>query len=57
MYRPAEVGDFSGRGNEQNRWRVVNAYLLGEDMATVGPTSLTGPMLTAPPDELEPDDT
>lgn len=55
--RFTSIGDFSGRGNEQNRWRVVHAYLSGGDMREVGPTSQTGPMLTSPPDDLEPDDT
>ena len=40
----ADFGDLAGRGNGNNRWRVVHAYLNGVDMATVGPAAPTGPM-------------
>jgi hypothetical protein len=32
----------------ENRWRLVNAHLNGQDIATIGPDSPTGPMLVDP---------
>jgi hypothetical protein len=37
-----------GKGKDENRWRVINAYLNGVEMSTVGPNSPTGPMLIEP---------
>ncbi len=45
------VKDFTGKGKEANRWRIVNGYLNGAPLASVGPDSPTGPLLTAPPDD------
>lgn len=35
----------TGRGGVLNRWRIVNGYLNGVDMADIGPDSPTGPTL------------
>lgn len=35
----------TGAGNAANCWRIVHGYLEGVDMADIGPTSPTGPLL------------
>lgn len=47
------VQDFTGRGNEENRWRVVHAYLTQQPLAAVGPDSPVGPMLVPLPEDDE----
>lgn len=42
-----------GKGNNANRWRIVNGYLAGAPMISVGPDSETGKMLDADDDEAE----
>jgi hypothetical protein len=42
------IKDITGKGKDENRWRIVHAYLRGVDMTDVGPDSETGPMLVAP---------
>lgn len=37
------IGEITGRGHADNRWRIVNAYLNGVPMEEVGPESQTGP--------------
>jgi hypothetical protein len=39
-----DIKQIVGKGNYENRWRVVNAYLEGVPMSDVGPESPTGPM-------------
>lgn len=39
------VRAITGRGAVLNRWRIVNGYLNGVDMADIGPESPTGPTL------------
>lgn len=41
----ASIGEITGRGGVENRWRIVHGYLQGQPMNTIGPTSDTGPML------------
>ena len=48
-----DIRDFSGKGKEANRWRVVHGYLAGEDLSKLGPTSPIGPMLPQDEDETE----
>jgi len=38
------IGDITGKGKHDNRWRIVNAYLSGTPMSQVGPESALGPM-------------
>lgn len=40
-----DVAEINGRGREDNRWRIVNAYLAGTDLSEVGETSEVGPRL------------
>jgi len=47
---PNGIKDITGKGKDENRWRIVHAYLRGVDMKEVGPESETGPMLIAPDD-------
>jgi len=44
------IKDITGKGKDENRWRVVNAYLTGVPMTDVGPESPTGQMLIVPPE-------
>ena len=39
------IKSITGKGNAENRWRLVNAYLSGTPMTDVGPRSDTGPMI------------
>lgn len=48
------IKDITGKGNDQNKWRIVNGYLKGVPMDQIGPDSDTGPMLG--PDEPNTDD-
>ena len=34
-----------GKGNHENRWRVINGYVEGTPMGKIGPESPLGPML------------
>lgn len=44
---PGGIKDITGRGKDENRWRVINAYLDDVPMREVGPNSPTGPTRTA----------
>jgi hypothetical protein len=44
--RFAGVNEINGRGYEDNRWRIVNAYIRGDDLAAIGPDSEIGPRLS-----------
>jgi hypothetical protein len=37
--------DMVGKGNNENRWRIVNGYMEGTPMNEIGPSSPVGPML------------
>jgi len=39
------VGQITGKGRSENRWRVVNGYLAGKKMKDIGPDSDVGPIL------------
>lgn len=39
------IKDITGAGNESNRWRIVNGYLAGADIESIGPESPIGSML------------
>ena len=41
----SSLKDIVGRGNNENRWRVINGHLQGNAMANIGPDSEVGPML------------
>jgi hypothetical protein len=51
--RFASFKEIVGKGNNENRWRIVNGYLSGADMAQIGPTSAVGPMLEFTPDDSD----
>jgi hypothetical protein len=42
-----------GKGNTDNRWRVINGYISGVPMSMIGPESDTGPKLDTAMDEDE----
>jgi hypothetical protein len=55
--RFAAYKEIVGKGNHENRWRIVNGYTQGVAMDQIGPTSDVGPMLTDEiPDEPESDE-
>lgn len=39
-----KIGDITGKGNSENRWRIVHAHENGQAMNTVSAASDTGPM-------------
>jgi restriction endonuclease BglII len=45
----SKIGDITGQGKTENRWRIVNGYLNGRPMSSIGANSPTGPM---PPKKL-----
>jgi hypothetical protein len=48
------VKDITGKGKHENRWRIVNGFIDGVPMNSIGPTSPTGPMFdTSAEDEEE----
>ncbi|TDQ82019.1 restriction endonuclease BglII [Dongia mobilis] len=49
----ASLKDIVGKGNTENRWRIINGYLAGVPMKDIGPHSPTGPMLETAPEEEE----
>jgi len=49
--RFASVADITGRGNTQNRWRIVNSLLNGSPVGDIGPDSEVGPYLESSVDD------
>lgn len=47
----SSLKDIVGKGNASNRWRIINGYMSGIDMAAIGPDSETGRMLEEAEDE------
>lgn len=45
------IGKITGRGNAENRWRIVHGFLSGVPMQQIGPSSPTGPMFEEIEDE------
>jgi hypothetical protein len=45
------LGEITGKGNSDNRWRIVNGFLSGVPMEQIGPESPTGPMFQIPEEE------
>jgi hypothetical protein len=41
------VRDITGKGNELNRWRIVNGFLNGSLMSAIGPGSGIGPVINS----------
>lgn len=39
------IKEIVGKGYVENRWRIVNGYVGGTDMTTIGPDSEIGPMV------------
>ncbi|HEY0281412.1 MAG TPA: BglII/BstYI family type II restriction endonuclease [Rhizomicrobium sp.] len=52
----ASLKEIVGKGNSENRWRIINGYVSGADMASIGPESDTGPMLLDEIDEADTED-
>jgi hypothetical protein len=50
-----KVQEFTTKGKEENRWRVVHGYLTGQPMASIGPDSPAGRVLEPEDDETEPE--
>jgi hypothetical protein len=50
----AGIRDITGKGNELNRWRIVNGFLAGTSIHDVGPASPTGTTIT--PQQMAEDD-
>lgn len=48
---PGGIRDITGKGNFENRWRIVHAYLSDLSMESVGPDSPTGSMRIPPEEE------
>lgn len=42
-----KISEITGKGRSDNRWRIVNGYLGGQPMASIGPDSDTGPTVGA----------
>lgn len=40
------IKEITGKGNSENRWRIVNGYLQGVPMSEISPNSPVGPCLT-----------
>lgn len=51
----ASIKDITGKGNNANKWRIVNGYIDGIPMQEIGPESEIGVQLAPPPDEEEED--
>jgi hypothetical protein len=47
------IGEITGKGKSENRWRIVNGFMLGTPMEQIGPTSATGPMCEDIKDDAE----
>ena len=45
--------DIVGKGNNENRWRVVNGLMRDAKMSEIGPDSDVGPMLVLPEEEAD----
>jgi hypothetical protein len=47
-----KVSQITGKGKEENRWRVVNGYLDSRDLRGIGPRAPTGPMPSPGPNSM-----
>jgi len=52
----ANIREITGRGNADNRWRIVHGYLSGTPMNQIGPGSPTGPRLAEDTTATDADD-
>jgi hypothetical protein len=48
--------DVVGKGKTENRWRIINGFVTGADISSIGPESETGPMLVDESDVVADDD-
>jgi hypothetical protein len=49
----SSLKEIVGRGNSANRWRIINGYVSGAAISSIGPESETGPMLDEPEEDAD----
>lgn len=49
----SNIKDVTGKGNTENRWRIVNGFLSGTQIRDIGPNSPTGDMVSSNGSEAE----